>query len=112
MPTCGARHFVLIRMHVCQITSADGRHSCTLQGESKHQCEEWIATVRNISAGLYLEDNPREAIDRARQASMSESSSTSQISEPKQEAGLSFFMMFLEAAVFSFRPRVFSKSDV
>ena len=70
-----------------QIVSADGKHSCTLQGESKHQCEEWIATVRNISAGLYLEDNPREAIDRARQASMSETStSPSPTDETKQES--------------------------
>ncbi|CAK8672737.1 unnamed protein product [Clavelina lepadiformis] len=50
------------RRNVFQITSADKKKIVFLQGESKQQCEEWIATVKNISSGLYLADDPRKAL--------------------------------------------------
>nr|CAB3222590.1 DCC-interacting protein 13-alpha-like [Phallusia mammillata] len=56
------------RKHAFQVMSSDGRHSVILQAESKHKCEEWIATIRNIAAGLYLHDNPRQAAIKALKA--------------------------------------------
>ncbi|MEQ2313012.1 DCC-interacting protein 13-alpha [Ameca splendens] len=40
-----------------QVTSFDGKKVVTLQAESRKDCEEWIATINNISRRIYLSEN-------------------------------------------------------
>uniref|UniRef100_A0A3Q1FYS9 DCC-interacting protein 13-alpha n=1 Tax=Acanthochromis polyacanthus TaxID=80966 RepID=A0A3Q1FYS9_9TELE len=40
-----------------QVTSFDGKKVVTLQAESRKDCEEWIATINNISKRIYLSEN-------------------------------------------------------
>uniref|UniRef100_A0A8C2WGS3 DCC-interacting protein 13-alpha n=1 Tax=Cyclopterus lumpus TaxID=8103 RepID=A0A8C2WGS3_CYCLU len=40
-----------------QVTSFDGKKVVTLQSECRKDCEEWIATINNISKRIYLSEN-------------------------------------------------------
>ncbi|XP_031157256.1 DCC-interacting protein 13-alpha [Sander lucioperca] len=40
-----------------QVTSFDGKKVVTLQSDSRKDCEEWIATINNISKRIYLSEN-------------------------------------------------------
>ncbi|XP_078485781.1 DCC-interacting protein 13-alpha isoform X3 [Ciona intestinalis] len=55
------------RRNAFQVISSDNRRVVVLQGESKHQYEEWMATIGNISAGLYLHDDPQSAVEAKKQ---------------------------------------------
>uniref|UniRef100_A0AAY4BUA6 Uncharacterized protein n=1 Tax=Denticeps clupeoides TaxID=299321 RepID=A0AAY4BUA6_9TELE len=46
-----------------QITSFDGKKVVILQAESRKDCEEWIATVNNISKRIYLSENPEVSVN-------------------------------------------------
>ncbi|XP_028823091.1 DCC-interacting protein 13-alpha isoform X2 [Denticeps clupeoides] len=53
-----------------QITSFDGKKVVILQAESRKDCEEWIATVNNISKRIYLSENPEETAARVNQSAL------------------------------------------
>jgi len=74
---------VMVAAFSSQVSGSDGKHSILLQAESKHQREEWMATIRNIAAGLYLHDNPRQAAMQALQ-----SSNTQPVESPAPSASL------------------------
>lgn len=57
------------RRYVFQITSQDGKQNVILQAESKHNCAQWIATISNISKGLYLANDPSKAAELMQAAS-------------------------------------------
>uniref|UniRef100_H3DLR9 Adaptor protein, phosphotyrosine interaction, PH domain and leucine zipper containing 1 n=1 Tax=Tetraodon nigroviridis TaxID=99883 RepID=H3DLR9_TETNG len=45
-----------------QVTSFDGKKTVTLQSESRKDCEEWIATINNISKRIYLSENAEQEL--------------------------------------------------
>ncbi|XP_051531694.1 DCC-interacting protein 13-alpha-like isoform X1 [Myxocyprinus asiaticus] len=51
-----------------QITSFDGKKVAILQAESRKDCDEWIATINNISKRIYLSENPEEIAARVNQS--------------------------------------------
>ncbi|XP_067286868.1 DCC-interacting protein 13-alpha isoform X2 [Pseudorasbora parva] len=53
-----------------QITSFDGKKAAILQAESRKDCEEWIATINNISKRIYLSENPEEIAARVNQSAL------------------------------------------
>ncbi|XP_016301782.1 DCC-interacting protein 13-alpha-like [Sinocyclocheilus anshuiensis] len=53
-----------------QITSFDGKKAVILQAESRKDCEEWIATINNISKRIYLSENPEEIAARVNQSAL------------------------------------------
>uniref|UniRef100_A0A4W4FB73 DCC-interacting protein 13-alpha n=1 Tax=Electrophorus electricus TaxID=8005 RepID=A0A4W4FB73_ELEEL len=53
-----------------QISSFDGKKVAILQADSRKDCEEWIATINNISKRIYLSDNPEETAARANQSAL------------------------------------------
>ncbi|XP_049589464.1 DCC-interacting protein 13-alpha [Syngnathus scovelli] len=53
-----------------QITSFDGKKVVTLQAESRKDCEEWIATINNISRRIYLSENAEELAARVNQSAI------------------------------------------
>uniref|UniRef100_A0A3Q2QY60 Adaptor protein, phosphotyrosine interaction, PH domain and leucine zipper containing 1 n=1 Tax=Fundulus heteroclitus TaxID=8078 RepID=A0A3Q2QY60_FUNHE len=53
-----------------QVTSFDGKKVVTLQAESRKDCEEWIATINNISRRIYLSENAEELAARVNQTAM------------------------------------------
>ncbi|XP_041748592.1 DCC-interacting protein 13-alpha-like isoform X2 [Coregonus clupeaformis] len=53
-----------------QITSFDGKKVAILQAESRKDCEEWIATINNISKRIYLSENPEEIAARVNQSAL------------------------------------------
>ncbi|KAJ8259892.1 hypothetical protein GJAV_G00174630 [Gymnothorax javanicus] len=53
-----------------QITSFDGKSVAILQAESRKDCEEWIATINNISKRIYLSENPEEIAARVNQSAL------------------------------------------
>ncbi|KAG5835881.1 hypothetical protein ANANG_G00248700 [Anguilla anguilla] len=57
-----------------QITSFDGKKVAILQAESRKDCEEWIATINNISKRIYLSENPEETAARVNQSALEASS--------------------------------------
>nr|XP_039274655.1 DCC-interacting protein 13-alpha-like [Styela clava] len=59
------------RRYVFQITSQDGKQNVILQAESKHNCAQWVATISNISKGLYLANDPSKAAELMQAASQS-----------------------------------------
>ena len=65
-----------------KITGASSHSSkkvVVLQAESKHQYEEWLSTLLNISAGLYLHDDPKQAVRDARHKEAAASSTPSSV---------------------------------
>ncbi|XP_072438439.1 DCC-interacting protein 13-alpha isoform X2 [Chiloscyllium punctatum] len=58
------------RRYCFQITSFDGKKAVLLQAESKKECEEWIATINNISKRIYLSENPEELAARVNQSAL------------------------------------------
>ncbi|MGH0166317.1 UNVERIFIED_CONTAM: hypothetical protein FKN15_078095 [Acipenser sinensis] len=46
------------------------RKSAILQAESRKDCEEWIATINNISKQIYLSENPEETAARVNQSAL------------------------------------------
>ncbi|KAK5600028.1 DCC-interacting protein 13-alpha [Crenichthys baileyi] len=53
-----------------QVTSFDGKKVVTLQAESRKACEEWIATINNISRRIYLSENAEELAARVNQTAL------------------------------------------
>ncbi|XP_056591354.1 DCC-interacting protein 13-alpha isoform X1 [Triplophysa dalaica] len=53
-----------------QITSFDGKKAVILQADSRKDCEEWIATINNISKRIYLSENPEETAARVNQSAL------------------------------------------
>uniref|UniRef100_A0AAQ5XGU4 HESX homeobox 1 n=1 Tax=Amphiprion ocellaris TaxID=80972 RepID=A0AAQ5XGU4_AMPOC len=53
-----------------QVTSFDGKKVVTLQAESRKDCEEWIATINNISKRIYLSENAEELAARVNQSAL------------------------------------------
>ncbi|XP_068451974.1 DCC-interacting protein 13-alpha [Clinocottus analis] len=53
-----------------QVTSFDGKKVVTLQSESRKDCEEWIATINNISKRIYLSENAEELAARVNQSAL------------------------------------------
>ncbi|XP_034021123.1 DCC-interacting protein 13-alpha [Thalassophryne amazonica] len=53
-----------------QVTSFDGKKVVTLQAESRKDCEEWIATINNISRQIYLSENAEELAARVNQSAL------------------------------------------
>ncbi|KAF7207736.1 DCC-interacting protein 13-alpha [Nothobranchius furzeri] len=53
-----------------QVTSFDGKKVVTLQAESRRECEEWIATINNISRRIYLSENAEELAARVNQTAL------------------------------------------
>ncbi|XP_061687709.1 DCC-interacting protein 13-alpha isoform X2 [Syngnathoides biaculeatus] len=53
-----------------QVTSFDGKKVVTLQAESRKDCEEWIATINNISRRIYLSENAEEVAARINQSAI------------------------------------------
>ncbi|KAM8867480.1 DCC-interacting protein 13-alpha [Synchiropus picturatus] len=53
-----------------QVTSFDGKKVVTLQAESRKDCEEWIATINNISRRIYLSENAEELAARVNQSAL------------------------------------------
>ncbi|XP_041835522.1 DCC-interacting protein 13-alpha [Melanotaenia boesemani] len=53
-----------------QVTSFDGKKVVTLQAESRKDCEEWIATINNISKRIYLSENAEELAARVNQTAL------------------------------------------
>ncbi|KAG7495289.1 DCC-interacting protein 13-alpha [Solea senegalensis] len=53
-----------------QVTSFDGKKVVTLQSESRKDCEEWIATINNISKRIYLSENAEELAARVNQSAI------------------------------------------
>ncbi|MBN3302081.1 DP13A protein, partial [Amia calva] len=53
-----------------QITAFDGKKVVILQAESRKDCEEWIATINNISKRIYLSENPEEIAARVNQSAL------------------------------------------
>ncbi|XP_038863079.1 DCC-interacting protein 13-alpha-like isoform X1 [Salvelinus namaycush] len=53
-----------------QITSFDGKKVAILQADSRKDCEEWIATINNISKRIYLSENPEEIAARVNQSAL------------------------------------------
>ncbi|XP_061582636.1 DCC-interacting protein 13-alpha-like [Cololabis saira] len=53
-----------------QVTSFDGKKVVTLQAESRKECEEWIATINNISKRIYLSENAEELAARVNQTAL------------------------------------------
>ncbi|XP_029682641.1 DCC-interacting protein 13-alpha [Takifugu rubripes] len=53
-----------------QVTSFDGKKMVTLQSESRKDCEEWIATINNISRRIYLSENAEELAARVNQSAL------------------------------------------
>lgn len=58
------------RRYCFQITAFDGKKSAILQAESRKDCEEWIATINNISKQIYLSENPEETAARVNQSAL------------------------------------------
>ncbi|XP_041047005.1 DCC-interacting protein 13-alpha isoform X1 [Carcharodon carcharias] len=58
------------RRYCFQITAFDGKKAVILQAESKKECEEWIATINNISKRIYLSENPEELAARVNQSAL------------------------------------------
>ncbi|XP_059800158.1 DCC-interacting protein 13-alpha isoform X1 [Hypanus sabinus] len=58
------------RRYCFQITAFDGKKSVVVQAESKKECEEWIATINNISKRIYLSENPEELAARVNQTAL------------------------------------------
>lgn len=53
-----------------QITAFDGKKAAVLQADSRKDCEEWIATINNISKRIYLSENPEEIAARVNQSAL------------------------------------------
>uniref|UniRef100_A0A3B3D9S9 DCC-interacting protein 13-alpha n=1 Tax=Oryzias melastigma TaxID=30732 RepID=A0A3B3D9S9_ORYME len=53
-----------------QVTSFDGKKVVTLQAENRRDCEEWIATINNISKRIYLSENAEEVAARVNQTAL------------------------------------------
>nr|XP_020466840.1 DCC-interacting protein 13-alpha isoform X2 [Monopterus albus] len=53
-----------------QVTSFDGKKVVILQAESRKDCEEWIATINNISKRIYLSENAEELAARVNQSAL------------------------------------------
>uniref|UniRef100_A0A8D0CW03 Adaptor protein, phosphotyrosine interaction, PH domain and leucine zipper containing 1 n=1 Tax=Sander lucioperca TaxID=283035 RepID=A0A8D0CW03_SANLU len=53
-----------------QVTSFDGKKVVTLQSDSRKDCEEWIATINNISKRIYLSENAEELAARVNQSAL------------------------------------------
>nr|XP_055040027.1 DCC-interacting protein 13-alpha [Misgurnus anguillicaudatus] len=53
-----------------QITAFDGKKAAILQADSRKDCEEWIATINNISKRIYLSENPEEIAARVNQSAL------------------------------------------
>uniref|UniRef100_A0A3B4EQ89 DCC-interacting protein 13-alpha n=1 Tax=Pygocentrus nattereri TaxID=42514 RepID=A0A3B4EQ89_PYGNA len=53
-----------------QISAFDGKKIAILQAESRKDCEEWIATINNISKRIYLSENPEETAARVNQSAL------------------------------------------
>nr|XP_046240877.1 DCC-interacting protein 13-alpha [Scatophagus argus] len=53
-----------------QVTSFDGKKVVTLQAESRKDCEEWVATINNISRRIYLSENAEELAARVNQSAL------------------------------------------
>ncbi|XP_023181458.1 DCC-interacting protein 13-alpha [Xiphophorus maculatus] len=53
-----------------QVTSFDGKKVVTLQAESRKDCEEWIATINNISRRIYLSENAEELAAKVNQTAL------------------------------------------
>ncbi|XP_077459768.1 DCC-interacting protein 13-alpha isoform X2 [Stigmatopora argus] len=53
-----------------QVTAFDGKKTAILQAESRKDCEEWIATVNNISRRIYLSENAEEVAARVNQSAI------------------------------------------
>uniref|UniRef100_A0A671QDW0 DCC-interacting protein 13-alpha n=1 Tax=Sinocyclocheilus anshuiensis TaxID=1608454 RepID=A0A671QDW0_9TELE len=53
-----------------QITVFDGKKAVILQAESRKDCEEWIATINNISKRIYFSENPEEIAARVNQSAL------------------------------------------
>ncbi|KAM6981116.1 DCC-interacting protein 13-alpha [Aplochiton taeniatus] len=58
------------RRYCFQITSFDGKKVAVLQSDSRKDCEEWIATINNISKRIYLSDNAEEIAARVNQSAL------------------------------------------
>uniref|UniRef100_A0A8B9R7U8 HESX homeobox 1 n=1 Tax=Astyanax mexicanus TaxID=7994 RepID=A0A8B9R7U8_ASTMX len=53
-----------------QISAFDGKKVSILQADSRKDCEEWIATINNISKRIYLSENPEETAARVNQSAL------------------------------------------
>ncbi|XP_043977614.1 DCC-interacting protein 13-alpha [Gambusia affinis] len=53
-----------------QVTSFDGKKVVTLQAENRKDCEEWIATINNISRRIYLSENAEELAAKVNQSAL------------------------------------------
>ncbi|KAI5607521.1 DCC-interacting protein 13-alpha [Silurus asotus] len=53
-----------------QISSFDGRKTAILQADNRKDCEEWIATINNISKRIYLSEKPEETAARVNQSAL------------------------------------------
>ncbi|KAG7318950.1 hypothetical protein KOW79_017424 [Hemibagrus wyckioides] len=53
-----------------QISSFDGKKISILQADSRKDCEEWIATINNISKRIYLSEKPEETAARVNQSAL------------------------------------------
>ncbi|XP_015203479.1 DCC-interacting protein 13-alpha [Lepisosteus oculatus] len=58
------------RRYCFQITAFDGKKVVILQAESRKDCEEWIATINNVSKRIYLSENPEETAARVNQSAL------------------------------------------
>ncbi|KAM9443908.1 DCC-interacting protein 13-alpha isoform 2-T2 [Clarias gariepinus] len=53
-----------------QISAFDGKKNAILQADSRKDCEEWIATINNISKRIYLSEKPEETAARVNQSAL------------------------------------------
>ncbi|XP_062842352.1 DCC-interacting protein 13-alpha isoform X2 [Trichomycterus rosablanca] len=53
-----------------QISAFDGKKVAILQADSRKDCEEWIATINNISKRIYLSEKPEETAARVNQSAL------------------------------------------
>uniref|UniRef100_A0A8C4R2Y5 DCC-interacting protein 13-alpha n=1 Tax=Eptatretus burgeri TaxID=7764 RepID=A0A8C4R2Y5_EPTBU len=58
------------RRNCFQITVFDGKRSVILQADSRKDCEEWIATISNISRQIYLAEDPQALAAQVQRVAM------------------------------------------
>uniref|UniRef100_UPI00358E9D0B DCC-interacting protein 13-alpha isoform X3 n=1 Tax=Myxine glutinosa TaxID=7769 RepID=UPI00358E9D0B len=58
------------RRNCFQITTFDGKRSMILQADSRKDCDEWIATISNISRQIYLAEDPQALAAQVQRVAM------------------------------------------
>ena len=87
-----------------QITSSSGRKVVVLQADSKHRYEEWLATLQNIAAGLYLHDDPKQAILDAQSQNAAlpvASPTTDSISGSQEQLSSELYLLYHSVLIFA-----------